>query len=213
MLDKIRLIALGAALLASGWIGYGVGSSRNDTARTQLRALEEAARVAETRHRTAQQQLGEELKSREAAHEARMRELRLAFDEQKAEMIDALDETQQRLDELASRRRVNDGELQTVRKALVAATGAHREELREREARLAPRRRERRNEPAGVFPDDSAGAAGRGRPGWLRHDALRGAGAAVAQVRSAGGDDHRLPDAAAAQGRTDLPRAGRGASD
>mgnify|MGYP003351834017 CR=1 FL=1 len=33
-----------------------------------------------------QQQLGEELKSREAAHEARMRELRLAFDEQKAEI-------------------------------------------------------------------------------------------------------------------------------
>jgi DNA repair exonuclease SbcCD ATPase subunit len=136
MLDKIRLIALGVALLASGWIGYGVGSSRNETARSQLRALEEAVRVAESRHLSAQQQLGEELKSREAANEARVRELQLAFDEQKAEMIDALDETQQRLDELASRRRVNDGELQTVRKALVVATGAHREALREREARL-----------------------------------------------------------------------------
>lgn len=136
MLDRIRLIALGVALLVAGWIGHGVGASRSESARAQLRALQEAARVAESRHLAAQQQLAVELKSRDAAHEASLRELRLAFDEQKAEMIDALDETQQRLDELASRRRVNDGELQTVRQALSAATGAHREALREREIRL-----------------------------------------------------------------------------
>jgi chromosome segregation ATPase len=136
MFDKIRLIAVCVGLLVAGWIGHGIGSSRLDNARAQLRALEEAGRVAETRHAAAQQQLAEELKSRDLAYEARMRELRLAFDEQKAEMIDALDETQQRLDELAGRRRVNDAELQSVRKALAAASGAHREELRQRETRL-----------------------------------------------------------------------------
>jgi len=120
MSDKLRLIATTAALLVSGWIGHGIGSSDRQAAEHRAARLETQMRDSEARHRQAQIALAEELRSREAAFEVRLRELQVSFDEQKVEMIEALDDSQAQLADLAQRRRDTDAELLRVRKALAS---------------------------------------------------------------------------------------------
>ena len=81
MSDKLRLIATTAALLVSGWIGHGIGSSDRQAAEHRAARLETQMRDSEARHRQAQIALAEELRSREAAFEleARLRKSRLSF--------------------------------------------------------------------------------------------------------------------------------------
>lgn len=140
MFDKLRLIATTAGLLVAVWIGHGIGSAGREAAENRAAKLETQLRDSEARHREAQVALAEELRSREAAFEARMRELHVAFDEQKVEMVEALDDSQSQLAALERRRRDNDAELLRVRKALTAAgsgaPGRLRDELREREMQL-----------------------------------------------------------------------------
>ena len=148
MSDKLRLIATTAALLVSGWIGHGIGSSDRQAAEHRAARLETQMRDSEARHRQAQIALAEELRSREAAFEVRLRELQVSFDEQKVEMIEALD------DSLAQRRRDTDADLLRVRKALAAAGGGSsgrlRDELRERELQLVLLQGQLRQNAAGM---------------------------------------------------------------
>ncbi len=154
MSDKLRLIATTAALLVSGWIGHGIGSSDRQAAEHRAARLETLMRDSEARHRQAQIALAEELRSREAAFEVRLRELQVSFDEQKVEMIEALDDSQAQLADLAQRRRDTDAELLRVRKALASAGGGSsgrlRDELRERELQLVLLQGQLRQNAAGM---------------------------------------------------------------
>jgi chromosome segregation ATPase len=137
MPDQIRLVVSTIALLVAGWIGYGFGSARLETARAQLAALEKSGQAALAEQTTARQQLADALQAQQSEHEARLAAQRKTFDEQKVETAEAFDEVQERLVALSGQRHANDAELMRVRHALAAATSAPvREELNRREAQL-----------------------------------------------------------------------------
>lgn len=96
----VRTVAMVAALLVAGWVGHGVG--RLDAEQAERRSQATAREVAALR--LAAQAGRDEAEVARARHEAQVRALREAFAEEKAEMMDALDEIQSRQAEVTDRR-------------------------------------------------------------------------------------------------------------
>jgi predicted nucleotidyltransferase len=132
----IRFAVSLVVLLVAGWLGYRWGASGLEAARAQLHAIEQTATAAKTAHDAAQQQIDAQLKAQAADHEAKLKTLAAEHEAQQQALAGSLSRANERIAALSTQRQGANTQLDQIRREMASATGAHREELIQREQQV-----------------------------------------------------------------------------
>lgn len=140
MMNTLRGILAGVALVLAAWLGWHFGSRGLEEARAELKRLDEAGKAALAEQQKAQDKLKNDLGELGRQHEAKLEALTKGFDEQRKGLEASLSSAQARLKATVGQRDQTLSDLKDVRARLDAlpkdATAAQREVLVKEEVRL-----------------------------------------------------------------------------
>lgn len=118
MMNTLRGILAGVALVLAAWLGWHFGSRGLEEARAELKRLDEAGKTALAEQQKAQDKLKTDLTEQGKAHEAKVDEMNKGFDAQRKGLEASLSSAQARLKSTASQRDQNLAELGVARAKL-----------------------------------------------------------------------------------------------